>query len=279
MPGGIQLKFSQKAEEFLRFNARMDTFHQDYTTMETFSDEELNEKEGSSGADEGGQQAQEEDQLPSLDLTKLRRLRKNLRLTQAELANLLGIHRTYLVLIERGKKIPSPRLERSILDFMAKAERENLDPNELWEQARRNNASQYMLQQPAPKRTPVVSWAAAGVARAYEDLANQMEESVDTDCKDPNAFAIIIEGDSMEGKFFAGDRVIFAPNLEPRNGDACIVKLADGRVLFKYFYRTGPEGSRVKLVSENQNYNPIELDRSEIEFIYPAWEVKRRLRR
>ena len=78
MPGGIQLKFSQKAEEFLRFYARMDTFHQDYTTMETFSDEELNEKEGSSGADEGGQQAQEEDQLPSLDLTKLRRLRKNI---------------------------------------------------------------------------------------------------------------------------------------------------------------------------------------------------------
>ena len=36
---------------------------------------------------------------------------------------------------------------------------------------------------------------------------------------------------------------------------------------------------RGKLVSENQNYNPIELDRTEIEFIYPAWEVKRRLRR
>ena len=257
----------------------MDTFLLDYTIMDTFSDEELNQDQSSSGANEAAVHPDDENHLPSLDLGKLRRLRKNLRLTQAELANLLGIHRTYLVLIERGKKIPSPRLERSILDFMTKAERENLDPNELWEQARRANAAQYIPQQPPPKRTPVVSWAAAGVARAYEDLANQMEESVDTDCKDPNAFAIIIEGDSMEEKFFAGDRVIFAPNLEPRNGDACIVKLTDGRVLFKYFYRTGPEGSRVKLVSENQNYNPIELDRTEIEFIYPAWEVKPRLRR
>src|SRR3982750_4559858 len=77
--------------------------------------------------------------LPTLDLQKLRRLRKGLRLTQAELASLLGIHRTYLVLIEKGKKIPSPRLERSILDFMEKAEDQNISPQSLWEQI--NNRS------------------------------------------------------------------------------------------------------------------------------------------
>jgi hypothetical protein len=58
-----------------------------------------------------------------------------------------------------------------------------------------------------------------------------------------------------------------------------IAKLTDGRVYFKYFYRTGNEGTRVKLVSENSNYNPMEFDRSELVFVYPAWEVKRRLRR
>src|ERR1051325_3007502 len=73
-----------------------------------------------------------EEQRSSLDLQKLRKLRKGLRLTQAELAALLGIHRTYLVLIEKGKKIPSPRLERSILDFMDKAERQSLSPQSLW---------------------------------------------------------------------------------------------------------------------------------------------------
>jgi SOS-response transcriptional repressor LexA len=129
------------------------------------------------------------------------------------------------------------------------------------------------------RRAPVVSWAAAGQARAYEDLANQLEEWVETDCKDPNAFSIIIEGDSMEHKFLAGDRVVFAPNSEPRNGDAVVAKLQDGRVMFKYFYRTGPEGGRVKLVSENSNYGPLEFERSDFAFVYPAWEVKRRLRR
>lgn len=230
--------------------------------------------------DESSQSTDLESNFPSIDLKKLRRLRKSMRVTQAELANLLGIHRTYLVLIERGKKIPSPRLEQAILDFMDKAERNAFTPPELWEKAAQERSTGNRLSDfPPPKRTPVVSWAAAGHARAYEDLANQMEETVESDCRDPNAFAIIIEGDSMEPKFFAGDRVIFAPNLEPRNGDAVLAKLADGRVLFKNFFRTGKEGRKVKLVSENPDYSNLELDAAEFAFIYPAWEVKRRLRK
>ncbi|HEV8543377.1 MAG TPA: LexA family transcriptional regulator, partial [Verrucomicrobiae bacterium] len=155
----------------------------------------------------------------SLDLQKLRRLRKGLRLTQAELASVLGIHRTYLVLIEKGKKIPSPRLERSILDFMDKAERQSISPQAIWDKIK-DSSPNPLVSEPPSKRAPVVSWAAAGQARAYEDLANQLEEWVETECRDANAFAIIIEGDSMETKFFAGDRVVFTPNSEPRNGDA-----------------------------------------------------------
>ena len=213
----------------------------------------------------------------SLDLQKLRKLRKSQRLTQAELASWLGIHRTYLVLIEKGKKIPSPRLERSILDFMDRAERQSAYPRPFAEGPGARPGP--LTPEPAAKRVPVVSWAAAGAARAYEDLANQIEEVVESDCKDSNAFAIIIEGDSMETKFYAGDRVVFAPNYEPRNGDAVVAKLNDGRVYFKYYFRTGHEGARVKLVSENQNYGPLEFDRSEFVFIYPAWEIKRKLRR
>lgn len=215
----------------------------------------------------------------TLDLVKLRKLRKGLRLTQAELATILGIHRTYLVLIEKGKKIPSARLERSILDFMDKAEQQSLSPSALWDQANSGSKKIGLFTEPPARRAPVVSWAAAGQARAYEDLANQIEETVETDCKDPNAFSIILEGDSMEPKYYAGDRVVFAPNMEPRNGDAVVAKLADGRVLFKYYSRTGPEGSRIRLSSENPNYGPLEFVSSDFVFIYPAWEIKRRLRR
>jgi SOS-response transcriptional repressor LexA len=222
--------------------------------------------------------ADEDERGSALDLVKLRKLRKGLRLTQAELASILDIHRTYLVLIEKGKKIPSPRLERSILDFMDKAERQTFSPPDLWRRAAQPSTRQF-ISEPPSRKAPVVSWAAAGQARAYEDLANQMEESVETDCKDPNAFSIILEGDSMETKFLAGDRVVFAPNMEPRNGDAVVAKLTDGRVLFKYFSRTGQEGSRIRLSSENPNYGPQEFEKSDFVFIYPAWEVRRKLRR
>jgi SOS-response transcriptional repressor LexA len=212
------------------------------------------------------------------DPAPLRKMRKALRLTQLELANLLGIHRTYLVLIEKGKKIPSPRLQRFIDEFIYKAEKEAENRNPL--SISRTFPALAMHPQPlTARRVPVVSWAAAGEARDYQDLANQIDEYVETNSKDPNAFSVIVEGDSMENKFYAGDRVVFAPNLEPRNGDAVLAKLNDGRVFFKWYHRTGPEGIRIKLSSENPNYSPMEFAREELSFIYPAWEVKRFLRR
>lgn len=72
---------------------------------------------------------------------------------------------------------------------------------------------------------PVVSWARAGQALDYGDLCNQIDDSVETDCKDANAFALIPEGDSMEPEFYAGDLVVFAPNVEPRNGDFVVCRL------------------------------------------------------
>ena len=212
------------------------------------------------------------------DPAPLRKMRKALRLTQLELASLLGIHRTYLVLIEKGKKIPSPRLQRFIDEFIYKAEKESENRNPMT----LNKAFPGLSITPPPlgaRRVPIVSWAAAGAAKDFQDLATQIDEYVDTSSRDPNAFAVFIEGDSMECKFYAGDRIIFAPNLEPRNGDAVIAKLTDGRVLFKWFHRTGPEGKRIRLSSENQNYAPLEFSQEELIFVYPAWEVKRLLRR
>jgi SOS-response transcriptional repressor LexA len=211
------------------------------------------------------------------DPTPLRKMRKTLRLTQLELANLLGIHRTYLVLIEKGKKIPSPRLQRFIDEFIYKAEKEAQNKNPI--SISRTFPALAAPPSTSARRVPIVSWAAAGAAKDYQDLATQIDELVETGSRDPNAFSVIIEGDSMEHRFYAGDRVIFAPNQEPRNGDAVLAKLQDGRVLFKWYHRTGPEGQRIRLSSENPNYAPMEFSREDFVFIYPAYEMKRLLRR
>jgi SOS-response transcriptional repressor LexA len=129
------------------------------------------------------------------------------------------------------------------------------------------------------RNIPVVSWAAAGKASDYEDLASQIDETVGTLVTDPNAFAVIVEGDSMEPSFRAGDRVVVAPNLEARNGGVVLVKLKDGRVMLKNFRRTGPNGGTIRLLSENMNYEPLEYPAEQVRFAYPVMEFKRFMRR
>ena len=129
------------------------------------------------------------------------------------------------------------------------------------------------------RKVPLVSWAKAGGAVNYEDLCRQLEEWVYSDSRDQNAFAVEIEGDSMEPRFFAGDRVVIAPNAEPRNGDFVLARLATDGVVFKRYFRTGPEGSLIRLESLNPNYAAKEVPLDQFEFIYPAVEVITRLRR
>src|SRR5688500_14569350 len=100
--------------------------------------------------------------------------------------------------------------------------------------------------------------------RTYEELADKIEGEVSSCCKDPHAFAVILEGDSMDPEYHAGDRVVFSPNAEPRNGEPVIAKHKDGRVFFKYYFRMGEEGAHVKLVSQNSNYSPLEFPRGRL---------------
>lgn len=130
------------------------------------------------------------------------------------------------------------------------------------------------------RKVPVVSWAKAGTALNYDDLCTHLEEYALTQTTDPNSFALIIEGDSMEPEIMAGDTAVFAPNSEPRNGDLVVARYhADGGVVFKRFYRTGKEGKTIRLVSTNPNYEDILKDQSEFRFIYPCVNLVRNYRR
>jgi len=82
----------------------------------------------------------------------------------------------------------------------------------------------------------------------------------------------------MEPDFREGDLIVFAPNSEPRNGDFVVARYSDGGVVFKRFQRTGAEGAIILLESLNPNYAPIEKPLTEFRFIYPAVDMKRKLR-
>lgn len=130
---------------------------------------------------------------------------------------------------------------------------------------------------------PVISWARAGDAADYGDLGNHIEQTVPSDWPDPNAFALVIEGDSMEPEIQAGDISVISPRTEPRNGDLVVARFSEEAepahgVVFKRFTRTGPEGTIIRLTSTNPNYGAIEMPRKKILWIYPAVQLIRRLR-
>ena len=183
------------------------------------------------------------------------------------IAEMFNVRPQYFSQIRQKKKVPGPKMMKRL--------------NEL-EQGGAENATSESNAKSAPlplRAVPVVSWARAGEGINYEDLCRQLEEWASSDTRDRNAFAVILEGDSMEPRFFAGDRVVVAPNSEPRNGDYVLARLRDGGVLFKRFHQTGPEGHVIRLTSLNANYQPKEIPREEFFFIYPAVEVLSKLRR
>jgi len=207
----------------------------------------------------------------------LREFRRAHKLTQVELANLLNIDRTYLARLETGDKVPSSRLQSDIKETISRYESDKRLASKL---AERPMFSDHALPARLKSRDiPVVSWAAAGKATDYQDLATQIDETVGSHVTDPNAFAVIIEGDSMEPEFKAGDRVVVAPNLEARNGDVVLAKLVKGGVLLKKFKRTGTNGTTIRLRSENRDYEDMELAAEDLDFVYPVMEFKRLMRR
>jgi SOS-response transcriptional repressor LexA len=214
----------------------------------------------------------------------LRMLRLRLGLTQEQLADKLGFSTSSIAHWETIPKLPSPKKLRMLADklgctipYLIGDEIQNTlpDPHQSPAIPTGKVTTQRVFQE-----IPVVSWARAGVASDYADLCNQIDETIPSECKDPNAFALIIEGDSMEPKFEAGYRVIFSPNNEPRNGDFVVARLKEGHgVLFKRFKRTGNEGKLVRLESLNPAYTVLEFPLHGFHFIYPAVEFRCKLYR
>ncbi len=127
---------------------------------------------------------------------------------------------------------------------------------------------------------PVIGWAAAGQGGVFVDLSAKVDEYLNTDCMDLHAYAVIIEGDSMTPEFRAGDRVVFMPNEQPKNGDVVLARLEEGGDLFfKLYHTSGSNGEMVRLTSYNPIYPPLEYRRDQFRFIQPMHSLVRHRRR
>ncbi len=132
-----------------------------------------------------------------------------------------------------------------------------------------------IMQIPNGHRTiRVRGWAHAGEALAYEELPEHWQCEIVTDCRDPQAFAVKLEGDSMAESYHEGDQLVLMPGTEPHSGCFAVCRFKDGSFVFR---RIELLGESVSLVPENKRYNPTTHHRSEFDWIYPIWESRRQL--
>jgi transcriptional regulator with XRE-family HTH domain len=123
--------------------------------------------------------------------TRFNKLLNSNGLSVPEFSKEFGEPETTVRTWARGVVVPRPKTLKKIADYF------KISPDEF------TSATNV---RPAPKlkglrKVPVVASMRAGflddIAADYEDIAAQIDELIETDCQDENAFALIVEGDSM----------------------------------------------------------------------------------
>ena len=134
---------------------------------------------------------------------------------------------------------------------------------------------------------PIINKVAAGYPQNFTDLDYPPGVADDylrcPGLDDPQAFALHVDGDSMEPVYHVGDIVVFSPNTPARNGDDCFVRFeADCSSTFKRFYQDETEGAeaKIRLQPLNSKYPARAYERTQVSGLWPAvFRFERLLRR
>ena len=129
-----------------------------------------------------------------------------------------------------------------------------------------------------PDRIPVLTKIPGGDAVEWSDGDYPVgfgDEFIDRgEVTDPNAFALLVDGDSMSPRINSGDIVIISPNTPVTNKSIAAVAFGEGeRTLKTIIYL---HNGKILLKPENDNYEPIVLDPHDIIF---NWKVVERRER
>ncbi len=108
------------------------------------------------------------------------------------------------------------------------------------------------------RKIPVIGRVAAGSPiLAIENIEGSVIIDNSFMKKSDECFALKVKGDSMiNAGIFEGDLVIVSPNKETVNGDTVVARL-DDEVTVKTLEK---KHNKIRLIPENENYKPIEID-------------------
>lgn len=224
---------------------------------------------------------------PETFKNRIKKLRLAGGFTQKVFAERMFISRGYLNGLETGREQPTERMVQQV-DMMEKMGASGVYPVDterapmvLRESAAPNLSrlikSNGRIVPPTEglRMIPVLSWAHAGQAVAYEQIAEHEREQITCASTDPQAFAVIVEGDSMLPDFKTGDRIIVAPSRAPSSGKPVVVKLADDGILIRLFHRLNSRTIRLTSLNPDR-YPATDLKAGEYHWVWPVEEQIRK---
>lgn len=168
---------------------------------------------------------------------RIRARRKELRLTQKDLASKVGV--SHVSISQWEKDETAPRGDNLLA--LAKA----LGVSALFISTGAESGSNVTPIEMGTKKIPLLSFVQAGMwtesseIRSYDGGMNYL--LVEDDCSD-GTFGLVIEGNSMTPKFNPGDKIIVDPEVYPIPGDFVVAR--DGlknETVFKKYRPTGTD--------------------------------------
>lgn len=160
---------------------------------------------------------------------KIRAHRDELGLTQAELADKLGLTYSSVSQWESGRATPRTPILRQLADLFdtTVADLMGEDASE----AVRPNGAQYVT-------LPVLVAGHAGefTDEFGPDEVADVPVSVLERVNDPDAYLMRVRGSCMNRRFADGENALLSPRCEPRNGDAVAAEY-NGEMILRSYYR------------------------------------------
>lgn len=118
-------------------------------------------------------------------------------------------------------------------------------------------------------RIPVLGLAQAGRGGFFDDagfpVGSGWDEITFPDLSDRQAYALEINGDSMQPVYRDGDIIVVSPSASVRRGDRVVVKTTDGEVMAKQLIRRSAK--RIELQSINSAHPDRTLDTEDVAWI------------
>lgn len=201
------------------------------------------------------------------------RVSKDPKLSQSDLARSADVSNEYVGKIERGDVT---NVGTEVVEALAKAL--GVEPSYLLYGVAAEPRPQNAFDAPEyePYDLPVVGLARAGKEGFFDDQGFPVGEGFRKihrpyTVKDPNAYAVQIDGDSMSPRVYKGDIVIVTPSHEVKNGDLAVARLKSGEVMLKEVRFQDP---LVILTSVNPAHEPIAVRKKDLDFLHRVVMIK-----